>query len=66
MWEDIYQIYKRINNTHDTVELIASDMDINDATMFINAWMTEHYNDQTTSLEIRRQPMDYGKQSGKE
>ena len=63
MWEDIYQIYRRIQ---DKAELIASDMTIEDATIFIKAWMTTYYNDQVTSLELRRQPMDYGKQSGKE
>ena len=57
MWEDIFQIYRRIG---DTVDLIASDMTISDAILFIEAWMSHNYNDQLSSLEIRRQSMDYG------
>lgn len=60
MWEDIYQVYRRID---DWVDLLASDMSIEDATMFIKAWMIDNYNDQRTSLELRRQPMDYGKRA---
>ncbi len=59
MWEDVYQVYRRIDEYTD---LLASDMDINSAVMFIEAWMSHNYNDQKTSLELRRQPMDYGKQ----
>lgn len=58
MSEDIYQIYRRIDEWTD---LLASDMSIHDATLFIEAWMSENYNDQRTSLELRRQPMDYGR-----
>lgn len=56
MWEDIFQIYKRVN---DNVELIASDMMLQDATMFIEAWMLKYYHDEVTSLELRRQPRNY-------
>lgn len=56
MWEDIFQIYRRIG---DTADLIASDMTISDATLFIEAWMSHNYNDQFSSLEIRRQSIDY-------
>ena len=58
MAEDIYQIYRRIDEWTD---LLASDMTIHDAVLFIEAWMSENYNDQRTSLELRRQPMDYGR-----
>ena len=60
MWEDVYQVYRRIN---EYVDLLASDMSIDDAVLFIEAWMSKNYNDQVTSLELRRQPMDYGKQA---
>lgn len=56
MWEDIFQIYKRVN---DNVELIASDMTLQDAIMFIEAWMLKYYHDEVTSLELRRQPRNY-------
>lgn len=58
MAEDIYQIYRRIDKWTD---LLASDMTIHDAILFIEAWMSANYNDQRTSLELRRQPMDYGR-----
>lgn len=58
MAEDIYQIYRRIDEWTD---LLASDMTIHDAILFIEAWMSANYNDQMTSLELRRQPMDYGR-----
>ena len=57
MWEDIFQIYRRIG---DTADLIASDLSLSDATMFIEAWMLKSYADEISSLEIRRQPMGYG------
>lgn len=59
MCEDIYQVYRRID---EWVDLLASDMTLESATIFMKAWMHENYNDQLTSLELRRQPMDYGKQ----
>ena len=58
MAEDIYQIYRRIDEWTD---LLASDMTIHDAVLFIEAWMSANYNDQRTSLELRRQPMNYGR-----
>ena len=58
MAEDIYQIYRRIDEWTD---LLASDMTIHDAVLFIEAWMSANYNDQRTSLELRRQPMEYGR-----
>lgn len=59
MCEDIYQVYRRID---EWVDLLASDMTLESATIFMKAWMHENYNDQRTSLELRRQPMNYGKQ----
>lgn len=56
MWEDVFQIYRRVN---DKAELIASDMTLTDATMFIEAWMLKYYNDEVSSLELRRQPRNY-------
>lgn len=58
MWEDVFQIYRRFGDS-DT-DLIASDLSLSDATMFIEAWMLKNYADEISSLEIRRQPMDYG------
>ena len=63
MWEDIYQVYKRIGN--DYTDLMASDMTIADAVLFVQSWFEHNYNDQQTSIEIRRQPMDYGKNHAK-
>ena len=57
MMEDICQVYRRIG---DSEELLASDMYISDATIFVEAWMLRNYMDETSSLEIRRQPIDYG------
>lgn len=55
MWEDVFQIYRRVG---EYVELIASDMSLSNATMFIEAWMCNNYNDQISSLELRRQPIN--------
>ena len=55
MWEDVYQVYRRVGT--DYVSLMASDMSIDDAVLFVKAWMQANYNDQVTSIEIRRQPM---------
>ena len=59
MWEDIFQIYRCIGDNY--TDLMASDMTIDNAILFVKVWMQENYNDQQTSLEIRRQPIDYGK-----
>ena len=56
MWEDIFQVYRRIGENY--VDLIASDMTIDNAVLFTKAWLQENFNDQETSIEIRRQPMD--------
>lgn len=55
MWEDVFQVYLRIGNEY--TELVASDMSLRNALLFMRAWMEENYNDQKTSMEIRRQPM---------
>ena len=57
MCEDIYQVYRRIG---DIIDLIASDMTITDAIIFMEAWMSKNYMDTESSLELRRQKMDYG------
>ena len=57
MSEDIYQVYRRIG---DWVDLLASDMTIEDAILFIKAYMQDNWADTETSLELRRQPLDYG------
>ena len=64
MWEDIFQVYRRIGENY--VDLLASDMTIDNAVLFTKAWMQENYNDQETSIEIRRQPMDYKQELPKE
>lgn len=56
-WEDIYVVYRRIGQ--DFTDLMASDMTIDNAILFVKAWFQENYNDQETSIEINRQPMDY-------
>lgn len=58
MWEDTFQIYRRIGD--DYADLIASDLSIDNATIFMEAWMSKNYDDQESSLELRRQPMEYG------
>lgn len=60
MWEDVFQVYLVDNIvTPPLAELAASDMTIDNAVLFSKAWFQENFNDQTTSIEIRRQPMDY-------
>jgi hypothetical protein len=58
MWEDVFQIYRRFGDSD--ADLIASDLSLSDAIIFIEAWMLKNYADEVSSLEIRRQPMDYG------
>ena len=63
MWEDVFQVYLLDHIvTPPHAELAASDMTIDNAVLFAKAWLQEHFNDQTTSVEIRRQSMDYGEQ----
>ena len=57
MSEDIYQVYRRIGTW---VDLLASDMTIEDAVLFIKAYMQDNWADTETSLELQRQPLDYG------
>jgi hypothetical protein len=57
MWEDVFQVYRRVGDNY--TDLMASDMTIDNAVLFTKAWMQENFNDQQTSIEIRRQPMDY-------
>lgn len=54
MWEDVFQVYERVGEKF--VQLIASDMSIDNAVLFVKAWMEANYRDDVTSLEIRRQP----------
>ena len=61
MWEDIFQVYRKVGKDYE--DLMASDMTIDNAILFIRSWFQDNYNDQITSIEIRRQPMDYGKYS---
>ena len=54
MWEDVFQVYERVGER--IVQLIASDMSIDNAVLFVKAWMEANYRDDVTSLEIRRKP----------
>ena len=58
MPDDIYQVYRRVGENY--VDLMASDMTIDNALLFVEAWFIDNFNDQTTSIEIRRQPMERG------
>lgn len=64
MWEDIFQVYRRIGENY--VDLLASDMTIDNAVLFTKAWFQENFNDQQTSIEIKRQPMNYNQEPPKE
>lgn len=55
MWEDVFQVYRRIGEKSD---LMASDMSLYDAMIFMRAWLEDNYQDTVSSLEIRRQPMN--------
>ena len=59
MWEDTFQVFKKFGIKREHESLVASDMSIRDATLFVIAWFEENFNDQYTSIEIRRQPKDY-------
>lgn len=56
MWEDVFQVFIRVN---DNKRLVASDMSIEDAILFVESWFSRNYNDPISSIEIRRQPADY-------
>lgn len=62
MWEDIYQVYRRVGENY--VDLMASDMTIENAIIFVEAWFRGNFNDQETSIEIRRQPIDKEAEEG--
>lgn len=54
MSENLFEVYMRIG---DCSRRLASNMDIYDAVLFIQAWMQKNYADQLSSLELRRQPL---------
>lgn len=62
MWEDIYQVYRRVGKNY--VDLMASDMTIENAIIFVEAWYSSNFNDQETSIEIRRQPINKEAEEG--
>lgn len=64
MWEDLFQVYRRIGEKY--TDLMASNMTIDNALLFVKAWMQENFHDQQTSIEIRRQQMDYNAEPPKE
>lgn len=64
MWEDVFQVYERVGEKF--VQLIANDMSIDNAVLFVKAWMEANYRDDVTSLEIRRQPINRGDVNEKE
>lgn len=53
MWEDQYQVYRRHGDGE--YDLRASDMTIDDAVLFVQAYFQSAYNDQDVRFEIRRQ-----------
>ena len=57
LWEDVFQVYRRIGK--DYVSLMASDMSAENAALFAKAWLQQYYMDQKSSIEIRRQSVDY-------
>ena len=64
MWEDVFQVYERVGDRF--VQLIASDMSLDNAVLFVKAWMEANYRDEVTSLEIRRQAINRGDEGEKE
>lgn len=53
MWEDQYQVYRRHGDGE--YDLRASDVTIDDAVLFVQAYFQSAYNDQDVRFEIRRQ-----------
>lgn len=53
MWEDLYQVYRRYGDGE--YELRASDMTIEDATLFIEELFCKNFNAPDLRFEIRRQ-----------
>lgn len=54
MWENKFQVYERHGDG--AFDLLASDMRIGDAVLFIKALFEEAYNESKLRIEIRRQP----------
>lgn len=55
-WEDQVQVYRRYGDGD--YDLRASDMTIGDATLFVKAYLEEHFMEQDVRFEIRRQPIE--------
>lgn len=55
VWEDTFQVFRRDG---EQATLMASEMSLNDAALFMKAWLLENYMDQETSIEVRRQPVE--------
>lgn len=64
MWENVFQVYERVGDRF--CQLIASDMSLDNAVLFVKAWMEANYRDEVTSLEIRRQAINRGDEDEKE
>ncbi len=56
MWEDKFQVYERHGDG--AFDLLASDMRIDDAILFIKALFQEAYTETRLRIEIRRQPKE--------
>ena len=56
MWEDLFQVYGRYGDGE--YELRASDMAIEDATLFIEELFCKNFNVPDLRFEIRRQPKE--------
>ena len=56
MWEDKFQIYERHGDG--AFDLLASDMRIDDAILFVRALFQEAYTEAKLRIEIRRQPKE--------
>lgn len=54
MIEDNYELYLHDNNY---CVLLASNMTIDNAVLFISAWFQKYYNEEQASIEIKRQSM---------
>lgn len=50
----LFEVYMRVG---DCSRRLASNMDLYDALLFMQAWMQKNYANQLSSLELRRQPL---------
>lgn len=59
MSDNLYQVFHRVGSC---VHLLASDLTLDNAMLFVRAWLEGNYNDYASGIEVKLQPENYRKE----